>query len=126
MRLILDVLGNSGETPKPDTALIKMIANAHQWWEDLITHRFPTIRSLAHDPKLVVAHLADEILQHRHLWVAAFRRQMRLIERDAGMTVCNVPYLLLFAERGFAVLRQFSQKKCLRQLRARVGFEEPD
>jgi DNA invertase Pin-like site-specific DNA recombinase len=47
MRLILDALGNSGEAPKPDTALVKMIANAHQWWEDLITHRFPTMRALA-------------------------------------------------------------------------------
>jgi len=47
MRLILDALGNSGDAPKPDTALVKMIANAHQWWEDLITSRFPTMRALA-------------------------------------------------------------------------------
>jgi DNA invertase Pin-like site-specific DNA recombinase len=47
MRLILDPLGHTSEPPKPDTALVKMIANAYQWWEDLITHRFPTMRALA-------------------------------------------------------------------------------
>jgi hypothetical protein len=24
-----------------------MIANAHQWWDDLVEHRFPTMRELA-------------------------------------------------------------------------------
>ncbi len=47
MKLILDPLGHTSETPKPDKVLIKMIANAHQWWEDLITRRFPTMRALA-------------------------------------------------------------------------------
>jgi hypothetical protein len=37
-----------GEQPgEPDPALIKMIANAHQWWEDLVAGRFPTMRALA-------------------------------------------------------------------------------
>ena len=46
-RLIVDAPGNGNDAAEPDPALIKMIANAHQWWEDLIAHRFPTMRALA-------------------------------------------------------------------------------
>jgi site-specific DNA recombinase len=46
-KLVLDAPGNSSEAVEPDPALVKMIANAHQWWEDLIAHRFPTMRTLA-------------------------------------------------------------------------------
>jgi DNA invertase Pin-like site-specific DNA recombinase len=46
MKLILDAPG--GEKPRePDPALIKMIANAHQWWADLVAQRFPTMRARA-------------------------------------------------------------------------------
>ncbi len=45
-KLVLD--GPGGEKPgEPDPALVKMIANAHQWWEDLVSGRFPTMRALA-------------------------------------------------------------------------------
>jgi hypothetical protein len=45
-KLILDAPG--GEKPgEPDPTLVKMIANAHQWWDDLVEHRFPTMRELA-------------------------------------------------------------------------------
>lgn len=45
-KLILDAPG--GERPgEPDPALVNMIANANQWWDDLVTHRFPTLRALA-------------------------------------------------------------------------------
>lgn len=45
-KLILDAPG--GEKPgEPDPALVKMIANAHQWWEDLVSGRIPTVRALA-------------------------------------------------------------------------------
>ncbi len=46
-KLVLDAPGNSIEAPKPDPVLVKMLANAHRWWEDLIVHRFPTMRTLA-------------------------------------------------------------------------------
>ncbi len=46
-RLVVDAAGNGSEAAEPDPALIKMIANAHHWWEDLIAHRFPTMRALA-------------------------------------------------------------------------------
>ena len=26
---------------------MKLVAHAHQWWEDLVDHRFPTMRALA-------------------------------------------------------------------------------
>ena len=44
---MIDAPGESSETGEPDPTLIKMIANAHQWWEDLIAHRFPTMRALS-------------------------------------------------------------------------------
>lgn len=45
-KLVLD--GPGGEKPgEPDPALVKMIANAHQWWEDLVAGRFPSVRALA-------------------------------------------------------------------------------
>jgi site-specific DNA recombinase len=45
-KLILDAPG-SEKPGVPDPALIKMIANAHQWWEDLVSGRFRTVRTLA-------------------------------------------------------------------------------
>jgi site-specific DNA recombinase len=38
---------DASSTAEPDPALVKMIANAHQWWDDLVAHRFPTLRALA-------------------------------------------------------------------------------
>jgi hypothetical protein len=46
-KLIVDASGNGSEVTVPDPARVKMIANAHQWWEDLIAHRFHTMRALA-------------------------------------------------------------------------------
>src|SRR5215831_847654 len=45
-KLIIDAPGSS-EATDPDPALVKMIANAQQWWEDLAAHRFSTMRVLA-------------------------------------------------------------------------------
>ena len=36
-----------GQEPEPGPILIKLIANAHQWWDDLVTGRYPTTRALA-------------------------------------------------------------------------------
>ncbi len=46
-KLIVNAPGESSEAAEPDPALVKMIANAHQWWEDLVAHRYSTIRALA-------------------------------------------------------------------------------
>jgi site-specific DNA recombinase len=46
-KLILEGAGNGSGAAEPDPTLIKMIANAHQWWEDLIADRFPSMRALA-------------------------------------------------------------------------------
>ena len=46
-KLITDAPDNGGQFTEPDPALVKMIANAHQWWEDLMAPRFPTMRALA-------------------------------------------------------------------------------
>jgi hypothetical protein len=45
-KLVLDAAGGD-VVRKPDPALVKMISNAHQWWDDLVAHRFPTMRALA-------------------------------------------------------------------------------
>ena len=45
-KLIIDA-PDSSEVAEPDPALIKMIANAHQWWEDLVAHRYSTMRALS-------------------------------------------------------------------------------
>ena len=45
-KLILNVPGG-GQEPEPDPILIKLIANAHQWWDDLVAGRYPTTRALA-------------------------------------------------------------------------------
>jgi DNA invertase Pin-like site-specific DNA recombinase len=45
-KLILEMPG-AQQPGEPDPALIKMIANAHKWWEDLVAGRFPTMRALA-------------------------------------------------------------------------------
>jgi hypothetical protein len=46
-KLIIGAPGESSEATEPDPALVKMIANAHQWWEDLVAHRYSTMRALA-------------------------------------------------------------------------------
>jgi DNA invertase Pin-like site-specific DNA recombinase len=46
-RLIINVVGEDQNSRKPDPTLVKLIANAHRWWEDLMTGRYPTIRALA-------------------------------------------------------------------------------
>lgn len=45
-KLILDAPGGD-VVREPDPALVRMIANAHQWWEDLVSGRFQTMRALA-------------------------------------------------------------------------------
>jgi site-specific DNA recombinase len=46
-KLIIDAPGESNKAAEPDPALVKMVANAHQWWQDLVAHRFTTMRALA-------------------------------------------------------------------------------
>jgi DNA invertase Pin-like site-specific DNA recombinase len=46
-KLIIKASGEDQESRKPDPVLVKLIANAHRWWEDLMTGRYPTTRALA-------------------------------------------------------------------------------
>jgi hypothetical protein len=46
-KLIIDAPGEDSTSRKPDPVLVKLVANAHQWWEDLVTGRYPTTRALA-------------------------------------------------------------------------------
>jgi hypothetical protein len=46
-KLIIDAPGETGKARDPDPALVKMVANAHRWWDDLVARRFPTLRALA-------------------------------------------------------------------------------
>jgi hypothetical protein len=47
-KLIIKAPGEDQSARKPDPVLVKLIANAHRWWEDLMTGRHPTTRALAH------------------------------------------------------------------------------
>ncbi len=44
-RLIIE--GDLPPAPEPDPALIKAVAQAHRWWQDLLDQRRPTLRELA-------------------------------------------------------------------------------
>jgi DNA invertase Pin-like site-specific DNA recombinase len=46
-KLIIKAPGEDQDARKPDPVLVKLIANAHQWWEYLVTGRYPTTRALA-------------------------------------------------------------------------------
>jgi site-specific DNA recombinase len=40
---------DSQDVPRqPDAAIIKVVAQARRWWDDILVQRFPTIRALAH------------------------------------------------------------------------------
>jgi DNA invertase Pin-like site-specific DNA recombinase len=44
-RLVIE--GQESQASAPDPALIKALAQAHRWWDDLLHTRFPTLRALA-------------------------------------------------------------------------------
>jgi DNA invertase Pin-like site-specific DNA recombinase len=46
-KLIINAPGDDQGSRKPDPVLVKLIANAHRWWEDLKAGRYPTTRALA-------------------------------------------------------------------------------
>lgn len=46
-RLIIEAPGENPSARKPDPVLLKLIANAHRWWDDLMAGRYPTTRALA-------------------------------------------------------------------------------
>jgi hypothetical protein len=46
-KLIINAPGEEQSSRKPDHVLVKLISNAHRWWEDLMTGRYPTTRALA-------------------------------------------------------------------------------
>jgi DNA invertase Pin-like site-specific DNA recombinase len=46
-KLIINAPGEDRGSRKPDPVLVKLIANAHRWWNDLITGRYLTTRALA-------------------------------------------------------------------------------
>ena len=46
-KLVIDPPEGNSVARRPDPALVKMIAHAHQWWDDLVANRFPTVRALA-------------------------------------------------------------------------------
>jgi hypothetical protein len=47
-KLVIEGPAGTGTPQQPDPALIKMIAHAHRWRDDLVANRFPTVRALAH------------------------------------------------------------------------------
>jgi DNA invertase Pin-like site-specific DNA recombinase len=47
IKLIISAPGEDQSSRKPDPVLVKLIANALRWWEDLMTGRYPTTRALA-------------------------------------------------------------------------------
>jgi DNA invertase Pin-like site-specific DNA recombinase len=46
-KLIINAVGEDQNSRKPDPVLVKLVANAHRWWDDLRTGRYPTTRALA-------------------------------------------------------------------------------
>jgi DNA invertase Pin-like site-specific DNA recombinase len=46
-KLIISAPDERHNSRKPDPVLVKLIANAHRWWGDLVTGRYPTTRALA-------------------------------------------------------------------------------
>jgi len=46
-KLIIDAPGERSKAAEPDPALVKMIGKRSPWWEDLVAHRYSTIRALA-------------------------------------------------------------------------------
>jgi hypothetical protein len=46
-KLIINAPGEAQKPSAPDPTLIKLLANAHKWWDDLTNGRFPTTRALA-------------------------------------------------------------------------------
>jgi hypothetical protein len=46
-KLIISAPREDQSSRKPDSVLVKLIANAHRWWEDLMTGRYPAMRALA-------------------------------------------------------------------------------
>ncbi len=46
-KLVIEAADGNSAPRQPDPALVKMVAHAHQWWDDLIANRFPTVRALA-------------------------------------------------------------------------------
>jgi hypothetical protein len=46
-KLIINAPGKDQSSRKPDPVLFKLIANAHRWWEELMTGRYLTTRALA-------------------------------------------------------------------------------
>jgi hypothetical protein len=46
-KLVIESADGNAAPQRLDPALIKMIAHAHQWWDDLMSNRFPTVRALA-------------------------------------------------------------------------------
>jgi DNA invertase Pin-like site-specific DNA recombinase len=63
-KLIIDAPGGDQDPRKPNPVLVKLIANAHRWWRDLVTGRYPTTRALAQ------AHGRDERYVARVLQLA--------------------------------------------------------
>jgi site-specific DNA recombinase len=46
-KLVIGSADDNAAPRQPDPALIKLMAHAHQWWDDLMSNRFPTVRALA-------------------------------------------------------------------------------
>jgi hypothetical protein len=77
-KLLILAPGNDPAKTDPDPTLTKLIARAHEWWNDLLTDRFVTVRALANAYRKDERHVAriltyaflapslvDEILEGR-------------------------------------------------------------
>jgi hypothetical protein len=95
-KLIIDAPGDDRGSRKPDPVLVKLVANAHRWWDDLVTGRYLTTRALAQaygtDERYVarvlrLAFLAPPII------VAIVTGQQRIeLNAQRLMTVGDLPH----------------------------------
>jgi hypothetical protein len=46
-RLAIDSSDSRDVPRQPDFVLIKVVAQARRWWDDIVAQRFPTVRALA-------------------------------------------------------------------------------
>jgi DNA invertase Pin-like site-specific DNA recombinase len=93
-KLIIDAAGDSGDA-EPDPALVKMIANAHRWWEDLVANRFPTMRALARaygkDERYVARVLQLAFLAPKIVELVVTRNQPIEMTAQRLITMANLP-----------------------------------
>jgi DNA invertase Pin-like site-specific DNA recombinase len=107
-KLIINTPGEAQKPSDPDPALVKLIAHAHQWWDDLLAHRFSTMRALAQaygkDERYVARVLPLAFLAPTIVEAAAGGTQPVELTAQRLMTVTDLPdhWKAQVATLGFA------------------------